>query len=325
VPLDDEPAPVDQRAGRTIGILLVLGAALFWSASGIAVKWADVDPIAFSTLRGLGAVVAMLPLLGIGARLTGRARPGARLMVANAVLHMVMITSFICAMTYATAAEGIFLQYSAPAWAALYAWALLGRRIDRVTTLALAVAMTGILLILGMDRSGGLGGGDWLGPMLGVLAGVSYGGVILTLDLIDVDARRRTGTTVNIFFVVLIANGVTSLVLLPWALARGMMSIPAHLMGAIILIGVVQMATPYVLFQLGLRRIGPVAAGLIALIEPILNPIWVWLGVGEVPPRSIYFGGTLILLAVVITAVFGRKRGVETRQGTAADLAMPSQ
>ena len=306
--------------------MLVLAAALFWSASGIAVKWANVDPIAFSALRGLGAAAAMLPLLGIGARLTGRARPRRDLMAWNAILHTVMITSFICAMTYATAAEGIFLQYSAPAWAALYAWLLLGRRIDRVTLIALAVAMTGILLILGMDRAGsGLGGGDWLGPMLGVLAGISYGGVILTLDLIDVDAKRRTGTTVNIFLVVLIANAATSLVLLPWAVARGMLQIAPSMMGALILIGVAQMATPYVLFQLGLRRIGPVAAGLIALIEPILNPIWVWLGVGEVPPRSIYIGGTLILLAVIITAVFGRKRGVETKQGTAADLALPSQ
>ena len=310
---------------------MVLVAAMLWSLSGIAVKWADVDPIAFSALRGLGAAAAMVPLLGVGARLTGRAKPRRDLMLGLAILHTVMITSFICAMTWATAAEGIFLQYSAPAWAALYAWLLLGRRIDRVTILALVVAMAGILIILGLDRGGGGGGGGatrgggWLGPMLGLVAGISYGGVILSLDLIDGDARRRTGMTSNVFLIILISNLASSVVLVPWALARGLLEIPLSLVAMIILFGVAQMATPYIFFQVGLRRVGPVAAGLIALIEPVLNPIWVWLGHGEVPPRSIYFGGALILLAVVITAAFGRKRGPETKQGTAADLAVPSQ
>lgn len=293
---------------RAAGVVLLLGAALFWSASGIAVKWAHIDPIAFSALRSLGASLAMAPLLGIGARLTGRARPRGDLMLLTAVLHTVMITSFVCAMTWSTAAEGIFLQYSAPAWAALYAWMLLGRRIDRVSIVALIVAMAGIAVILGLDRGVASGGQSWLGPMLGVLAGISYGGVIVLLDLIDTDAQQRTGTSSNIFLIVLLANLTSAIVLVPWALARGLLQVAPAMMLAVLLIGVVQMATPYVLFQLGMRRLGPVAAALIVLIEPILNPIWVWLGHGEVPPRSIYLGGALILLAVVITAVFGRKR-----------------
>ena len=130
------------------------------------------------------------------------------------------------------------------------------------------------------------------------------------------DARRRTGQPVNIMLVVLISNAASCVILVPWALARGMLQIPPGLITMVILFGVVQMATPYIIFQLGLRRIGPVAAGLIALIEPILNPIWVWLGHGEVPPRSIYVGGALILLAVVITAVHSRRnRSAEGKPG----------
>ena len=125
--------------------------------------------------------------------------------------------------------------------------------------------------------------------------------------------------------VVLLSNAASTIVLVPWALSRGLLHIPIGMMGAIVLVGIAQMAAPYVLFQLGLRRIGPVAAGLIALIEPVLNPIWVWLGHGEVPPRSIYLGGPLILAAVVITALFSRRRGIETRQAAAAELAVPAQ
>jgi drug/metabolite transporter (DMT)-like permease len=59
--------------------------------------------------------------------------------------------------------------------------------------------------------------------------------------------------------------------------------------------GVIQMAVPYVLFARGLRDISTAEAGLIALVEPILNPIWVVLAVGEWPAVPTLMGGLLLL------------------------------
>ena len=62
--------------------------------------------------------------------------------------------------------------------------------------------------------------------------------------------------------------------------------------------GVIQMALPYVLFARGLREVGTAEAGLIALVEPILNPIWVVLVVGERPAIPTLIGGLLLLSGV---------------------------
>ena len=67
---------------------------------------------------------------------------------------------------------------------------------------------------------------------------------------------------------------------------------------ALLAFGTIQMALPYVLFARGLREIGTAEAGLIALVEPILNPIWVVLFVGERPTIPTLLGGLLLLSGV---------------------------
>ena len=297
-----EPAARDRR---WVGVLLVLGAALLWSVAGVAVKVADVDPIAFTALRSAGAVLGMIPLLGVGGRLTGRAWPGSWPMAVTAAAYTLMVAAFVCSMSLGTAAEGILLQSSAPAWAALFAWLFLGRRVTGVQLLALAVASAGVAVML----FGGDGTGNLLrpGPLLGIASGVGYAGVMIGLDVVDGEARRRTGGPANVVAVVLCNNAAAALTMLPWAFVRGGLAIPAWLLAVLLVLGVWQMALPYVLFQLGLRRVGPIAAGLIVLVEPVLNPLWAWLGAGEIPPDAVYLGGGLILLSVAVTVLFGRR------------------
>ncbi|QDT17706.1 putative inner membrane transporter yiJE [Alienimonas californiensis] len=293
--------------GRWVGIALLLATATLWSLAGVAVKVAGVEPLAFTSLRSVGAALIMLPLLGFGATLTGSARPAARLMWPTALCYTVMVGAFIVASAVGTAAEAILLQYSAPAWAAVMAWGLLGRRITRVQLAALGCAAAGVGVLLfhlwSEDRPSGP-----LAPALALLSGVGYAGVIVGLDAVDLDARRRTGGPVNVAAVVLWNNALAAAVLLPWAGRRGELSLSAATVAGLLALGVLQMALPYVLFQLGLRRVGPVAAGLILLIEPVLNPLWAYLGAGERPPPGSYLGGGLIVAAVAITVLAGRRR-----------------
>ncbi len=299
--------PSDLTSRRWVGVALLLATATLWSLAGVAVKVAGVEPLGFTAIRSAGAALAMLPLLGIGAKLTGAARPAGRLMWPTAVCYTVMVGAFIVASAVGTAAEAILLQYSAPAWAAVMAWGLLGRRIAPAQLAALACAAAGVGVLLfhlwSEDRPAGP-----LAPALALLSGVAYAGVIVGLEGVDRDALRRTGGPTNIVVVVLCNNAVAAAILLPWAAWRGDLSIPPLLAVGLLGLGVLQMALPYVLFQLGLRRTGPVAAGLILLIEPILNPLWAFLGTGERPPPGSYGGGALILAAVAISVLAGRRR-----------------
>ena len=303
----DIPAPPGRRWA---GAGLLLAAAVLWSLAGTAVKLAGaggVEPLAFTGLRSAGAAVAMLPLLGAGARLTGSARPRAGLMAPVAACYTLMVATFIVCSARATAGEAILLQYSAPVFAAVLGRALFGTPVRPAQAAALAASAAGIGVLL-WDVWDGAAPGGWVVPALGVASGLGYAGVIVGLDAVDADARRRTGSPANVAAVVLWNNTLAAAVLLPWAGWRGELDLSARTAAVLLLLGVWQMALPYVLFQLGVRRVGPVAAGLIVLVEPVLSPLWAFLKLGEVPPTGVYTGGALILAAVAAGVLTARPR-----------------
>jgi drug/metabolite transporter (DMT)-like permease len=279
---------------RLVGVTMLLAAAALWSLSGLAVKVLDVEsPLMFTLWRSVGAAMAMGMLLP----LTRGKWPPLRWIALAIVLHTGVVALLISAMTAATAARGILLQYTGPVFCAAFAWVLLGRRIDARTAVAMLLCAVGVgVMLAGADAPAGA----WLdrGTVFGLLSGVLFGGLILTLETID---RKRPG--VDPVKIVFVNNAGTALLLIPMVLASGAPMIPVTALAWVLLVGVVQLAMPYWLFQNGLRRVPAVEASLLIVLEPVLNPIWVWLAVGERPEQSTLVGGAFILLAMVIEAL----------------------
>ena len=270
-------------------------ASVLWSFSGVAVKLAQVEPAAFAAVRSLGAGVACSLLLLIHRRPV--VWPATRLMLPTAVVHAVMVGSLIAALTFASAAEGILLQYTGPLWCAAFGSLLFGRRVRRALVLPMMLALLGVAVTV-------LGGPiDPLGSGFGILSGAAYGLVIVMLDRLNGD---RPG--LDVVAVVAINNLASVALLLPaaWLLADGSLT-PGRL-AFVLGVGVVQMAVPYVLFQRAIPHVGPVAASLLVLAEPVLNPTWAWLLAGDVPPTRALIGGALILAAVTAAALAPRPR-----------------
>jgi drug/metabolite transporter (DMT)-like permease len=69
------------------------------------------------------------------------------------------------------------------------------------------------------------------------------------------------------------------------------------------LMGVVQFGIPYILYSAGIARVRAQEAILIVMLEPVLNPLWVWLGRGEVPSPGTIIGGAIILMSVTVLAL----------------------
>lgn len=278
--------------GRAGGIVLLIAASLLWSISGVMLKFFQVPPTAFAFYRSIAAGLSMavaIPLLG------GRF-PSPKWMALSVAIHAPMVYLFVQAMALGTAASGILLQYTAPVWVALLGWALQGRHVSRRTKLAMAVAAVGITIMIV-----GNWGGDRRAPVYGLLSGVAFGALVLVLDQIDRTADGR----VNVAWVVLINNLGTAALLLPLVLKTGEIQLGGRVLAAVSLTGVVQMAMPYVLFQLALRRVTPVDASLLTLLEPVLNPLWVAMTTAEVPGWATVAGGGAILIAMVIEATKG--------------------
>jgi drug/metabolite transporter (DMT)-like permease len=276
---------------------MLVAASVMWSLSGVAVKLVQpMDPIAFAFWRSAAAAAGMALVIPFG---TGRL-PRAGWLVLSVALYTIVVTLLITAMTRSTAAAGILLQYTGPVWCAVLAWLFQRRTIGPRTGVALAIAVVGILVMV----AGGAKDPFVLG--IGLLSGVAFGGLILVLEHIE------SAGGVNTFAVILLNNLGCAAILLPIGLSGGTLAGPAHKMAVVWATGVVQLAIPYVLFQLALRRVEPVDASLLILLEPVLNPVWVWLVVGERPDVATFVGGAAILLAMIIEASKQTQRVVAT-------------
>jgi drug/metabolite transporter (DMT)-like permease len=251
-----------------------------------------MDPLAFAMWRSLAGAAAR----GIAIPFAPGVWPRARWMAPTVAVYAAVVSLLIAAMTLGTAARGILLQYTGPVFCALFAWIFQRRRIGRHTAIALLVAGVGIAVMI----VGSPAGGGWVGPTCGLLSGVAFGGLILLLEKVN----RADGADVNAIAVTFLNNAGAAVILIIICLAaRTPIVGDARQMTIVTLTGVVQLAIPYALFQMALKRVEPVDASLLILLEPVLNPIWVALAVGERPDWATIAGGAAILIAMVIEAM----------------------
>ncbi len=259
----------------------LLGAALLWSSSGAFAKLIALPAPVMACYRVLFAGAFCLFFLRRDAL---RFRPA---MLGMMACFAVMNVSFISAMTMTTAANAIFLQYTAPVWmfAASLWW--LREPFDSRNLATVLIGLVGIGVIL----SGG-GAADLPGIGVGLLAGVSYAGVAISLRLLRNEDSNWL-TVLNLFG--------SGLVLVPFiAIQSGASAFtvaPSQFL-ALAAFGIVQMGIPYLLFSRALQTVSAQEAGVITLLEPVANPIVTYLAAGEVPGRHTAIGGTIILLGV---------------------------
>lgn len=276
------------RRVHTGGIALLLLVSVLWSLSGLSVKYVQLHPVAFAFYRSLAAAAA-IGLLSLGSR---GCLPPAGWTILGIVVHAVVVTSLVASMTLATAATGILLQYTAPIFCALIAWRFQGRRITAPTIVAMIVAAGGIAIMLaGHPPAKGMAG-----PMLGLISGAAFGALILILE----KQMKLVGGQVSVLRVTALNNLGTAILLLPMLLWFHEWSIPPGKLGIVAATGVIQLALPYILFQHALKRVHPVEASLLTLLEPVLNPVWVALAGFEQPSACVIVGGVAILTAMAI-------------------------
>jgi drug/metabolite transporter (DMT)-like permease len=277
---------------RAAGVMMLLACAALWSLNGLVVKLTKADPITFAGLRS--AIAAGFVLLFIPFFKGNRPRFGP--MVACVILHTLMVGFFIAAITLGKAASGVILQYTGPAWVALIAWGLQRQRIGRRTVAAVVLTIAGVLamLVVPLIQEPQF---DPIGPACGLLAGVSFGGLMVMLEKVDRDSGGA-----NPLLIIFINNAGTALLLVPFAILDDRFHLTGYQWQLIIFCGIVQHALAYLLFQFGLRRVRPVEASLLILLEPLLSPTWVAIFVSEFPSKWDYFGGIAIFSALILEA-----------------------
>ena len=259
------------------GRLLILSAALLWSLAGVFIKFLDVPPLTIVFYRSLFACLVFTPF----AR-SAEWRISAPVLV-SVLTYTAAISSFVSANKLTTAANAIVLQYTAPIFVFLFSRAVLGERISRINGLALVAGMIGVAVI-SLDSAGEP---EMAGVALALASGVLFAAYMINL--------RRT-QQVNAGYLTWINNAFCALALL--FVVSSQLALTPNQLVILMVMGAVQLGLPYFLFSKGLQSVSLQEASLIALIEPVLNPIWVALVVDEIPSAATLAGGAMILLGL---------------------------
>lgn len=278
-------ATTEGRAKFGRGHLFVLAAATLWSLSGVVTKGLDLPPLVIAFYRSLFAGLVLLPLVKPSRWVF---RPA---MLPSSLIFGAMIGLYIAAIKATTAANAIFLQCTATLWLIPASAILLRERPDRRAVQGISLAMVGVLAIVLWGYDGRSGEG--LGILLALASGVAYAGVVLLF---------RGLRALDPLWLSAVSNLGGALTLGLWMLAtQDHIPIPDRsTMLVLLLFGLIQMAIPYTLFARGLRDVTAPEAGLIGLLEPVLNPIWVFLVHDERPATATLVGGAFLLAGVAL-------------------------
>ena len=279
------PAPFGIEPGR----LVILAAAILWSLAGVFIKFLDLHPLVIVFYRSLFAALVFMPFLKRRAfRCNGT-------VLVSVLTYTAAISAFVSANKLTSAANAIVLQYTAPIFVFLFSWLVMREKIAKANLFALAVAMIGIGII-SLDSAGEP---EMVGVVLALVSGLLFAGYMINL-------QRTKG--IDPVYLTWVNNLICALLLFWFVQAQLALTMNQAMILAVM--GAVQLGAPYYLFSKGLQTVSLPEASLIALVEPVLNPLWVALIVGELPSTATVWGGGLILFGLGVRYVWplGRSR-----------------
>ncbi len=282
-------------------------AAVFFSTSGLLIKVISVPHLPLLGVRGAFAALTIALFMARPRLLSARRNPSdsprptqakPQLKVPCSLPLLGGAISLVCAQAFfifavrdTTAANAIFLQYTAPIFVAFFGIRYLREAVSRLDWLALAAVGVGLLCFYG----DGLTAGGAFGNLFGLLAGLTFAWFLLFMR------KQKDGSTIE---TVLLGNVLSALLGLPFLLAAAPSA--ADWLGMIFL-GIFQIGLPSILIAIAIKELSAVEAILIQTLEPILNPIWVLLFIGEMPTPLALLGGAIVIGSVTFRSILSTR------------------
>ncbi len=192
--------------------------------------------------------------------------------------------AFVFAILHTTVANALLIFSAAPLVAAVLGWFILKERVQRSTWIAIGVATVGMMIMVG----GSIVAGRLIGNLIALWMPIAYA--------ISVVLVRRSNH-IHMLPALCIAGLVTAAIALCFIEEFHVSSQDLFLS---LFLGVFEIGLGFILLILGARFVPAAQVGLLALVETLTAPIWVWLGIGEVPGLLTFVGGSLILIAIMV-------------------------
>jgi drug/metabolite transporter (DMT)-like permease len=277
--------PMPVLAPHLSGLLFAIAAPLFWSIGGVIMRTVEAGAWDIVFWRVAGHLVffpfVIAAFWGRTAFIEARAVGWPALVVACTIAGS--FTFHVLGMTRTTVANVLILQSMSPVLVAVLGTWVLKEHLTAARWAVVAVAFAGLAIVV----AGSVGTGGMSGNIFALMVALCSATHVLIL-------RRHRAR--NLAAVTLLSAALAAASAWPFA---DPFSVPPRDIGLLLLLGGVQMSLGLTCFMMALRRLPASEVTLIALLEPILGPVWVWLVVGEQPPGMSLIGGAIVLAALV--------------------------
>lgn len=309
------------------GAFALVICALGWSLGGVFLKYVNINSFAIAGLRSLFAFIVIaaishtLPAFFVKDHSSGkvdRAQTLALWFSALSYAGTMIFYVFGNKLTYA--ANVIFLEYTSPVWVILLSSILLGEKNRKIDYITFGGIVIGMLLFfadgLFEKHSGEFAETAMIGNLFGILSGVCYAGTTLFQRKQQMLAAERIrqnpqtavtkhDTSRDAF---MLAQLLTAIFGLPFVfLSEG--GIPdSRSLIFLLLLGFLQMGIPNIMYSIGIKKVTALSASLITMIEPLMNPVWVFIFVHEIPSARCIAGGVIILGFILLREFVSKKK-----------------
>lgn len=270
---------------RSKSILYLVMAATLLSTGGILIKFVDWNPFAISGLRGYISALVVLIYLRKPKFIFSKAQ------IIGAVSYATMVTCFVVSNKLTTAANAVLLQFTAPIFVAILGVWILKEKMHWYDWASIVIVASGMILFFLDD----VGGGSALGNFIAIFGGVALAGVTIALRFQKGESTVET---------ILLGHIITAIVLTPF-IFQSRPDITSILV--IIIMGVFQLGIAYTFFSVAIKNVSAIEAIIIMVIEPVLNPLWVFIFSKEVPSIYALIGGAIVIITLTARGIIAGK------------------
>lgn len=285
------------------GLIALVVTAFLWSTGGLLIKSIPLSALEIAGGRSAIAAIVMLLWLRKPKPIWTVAQWG------SIISYTLTVILFVMATKLTTAANAIFLQYTAPIWVAIFSVFVTKEKLTRIDLFSVLVVMAGMSVFF-LDK---MEGGQLTGNFIALASGLAFAGVALFMR-----AQKGVSTTESILLGNILSFVVCAMILVPSATCQVPGAISPFSLFALVIMGVFQLGVSYILYSWAMKHVTAIEAILITTLEPILNPLWVALFIGEIPSTMAIVGG-LIVVAGVVARNFAYERAHDHTAHRSAD------
>lgn len=258
--------------------------ALMWSLAGFNIKMIEWSPYAIAAGRSLVAVILLAPMV-----LRKGFQKIDRYVIGGAICYAAFNYCFITSTTLTSSAIAIMMQYTAPIYVALLSWLFLRERVGWADIISVGFVFLGMIFFFLDSNSGG----SLKGNIVSIFNGITFAGISIFLWL------QKDGNPALSMY---LGNVISAVAGLPIMWNAGM---PDTISLLFLLLAGLLVAVSYTLYAKASTGLSALETVLIPIIDPVMNPVWVFLFLDERPGALTIVGAAVILVSVTIRVVSG--------------------